>query len=841
MHLARPKVFVSYSHEDSEELEQLRDFLRPLERDGIIDPWIDTRIEGGEKWNEEIDKALGSASAAVLLVSQPFLASDFICREEIPRVLARQVAGDLTLIPVFLSPSSVREIDFAFVDRRTGETRKERLSAFQGYGTPDKTLSELSWPDRERALERLATRLRSLTTGPAVAAEVSRAVISATGLAASATTLASSSPARSYELTVSLRRNGDLLEAHYHLPGTEPIAAATLPWSDISQSFDSTCQVFEIAGDRGLKQWLERGAAACGPALFQTLFGDEGRWGPVLRTLFGRSPAEPQPTPVYASVRLRVCTDDRLLSGLPWRLTSWNGRLLAQAGWTFETTETLDPVENYTTTAPCNVLVVAPEAGVDGAAPDPGHAQAVRDLLAKVWPTGRDPGYLRVVKTRGELERALRGMQPHILYFYACGEATADGPALLLDGPRGAERLPLAALPRLFEQAGHRPAVVCLNTALPGAGPDAPSPAVLLGPGLPLLVWRRLPEWTADSTYRALAWLGRWLGDGGDPVAALHAVTRDELKSSAEAATLAAATSYRSWKTDTFSATLRHRVPHLALDRDHQKALVRKHLDELVQSDTRRVLALLGYAAAGHQIERLGEQLQYYLESAAVAHEIRWIDLRFPTDRSPDRLRRNLEEELKLQLEADPNEPVPHLLRRHAPKAVRPERRRTLWLRWGTFGPRPDHQAPLIAAQLGDWLRFSSEFLGTHCPPDLRVVSFAALESAEENHPRLKETLQKLRREQPWCRSPAFRLTDLPPLGKVAEEDLLVFLEDPGNSSCDPGIQAEVAQRVVTQSGGDFEATVRLLEEAEQGSWYDLLNRLRREQGAGPAGTDEPF
>ena len=75
----------------------------------------------------------------------------------------------------------------------------------------------------------------------------------------------------------------------------------------------------------------------------------------------------------------------------------------------------------------------------------------------------------------------------------------------------------------------------------------------------------------------------------------------------------------------------------------------------------------------------------------------------------------------------------------------------------------------------------------------------------------------------------------------MAEEDLLVFLEDPKNSSCDPNIQIEVAQRIIARTGGVFVATVQLLEEGERGSWYDLLRRLQTEQGAPPPATDEPF
>ncbi|MCP4655444.1 MAG: hypothetical protein GY856_08500, partial [bacterium] len=258
---------------------------------------------------------------------------------------------------------------------------------------------------------------------------------------------------------------------------------------------------------------------------------------------------------------------------------------------------------------------------------------------------------------------------------------------------------------------------------------------------------------------------------------------------------------------------------------------------ELARSDTRRVLALVAYAPAGNSIDSLWEQFRHHLDLELDVAEIAWLRLKFPVARS--QLRRALEDELKLQLQADAGELVPHLLRRHGPAAVTGGKRRVLWLNWGVFGPGIDQQAQLKSEQLGEWLGFSSQFLGVHCPDDLRVVSYLALEVEPSRHSRLQAALQEHRR-QPWCRTPLFQLKVVPPLGKVSEDELLDFLEEPENSSCDPGIQAEVAQRLITATGGEFEPTAALLREAERGSWYDLLSRLRREQGAEPA-DDEPF
>ncbi len=146
------------------------------------------------------------------------------------------------------------------------------------------------------------------------------------------------------------------------------------------------------------------------------------------------------------------------------------------------------------------------------------------------------------------------------------------------------------------------------------------------------------------------------------------------------------------------------------------------------------------------------------------------------------------------------------------------------------FG-RQATQAPLKASEISAWLRFSSDILGSACPADLRLVSSVALEIDSGRHQGLGKLLSAQRRE-PWGRRPAFRLTDLPPLGNVSEDHLFDFFVD-GHSHCDASIQDEITQRLMTKTGGRFADITALMQEAEaHRSWYDLLTRLRREQGA---------
>jgi len=60
-------VFVSYSHEDTQYLNRLKVHMRPFEKKGHIDLWVDTKITAGEKWKEKIKHALDKSVIAILL------------------------------------------------------------------------------------------------------------------------------------------------------------------------------------------------------------------------------------------------------------------------------------------------------------------------------------------------------------------------------------------------------------------------------------------------------------------------------------------------------------------------------------------------------------------------------------------------------------------------------------------------------------------------------------------------------------------------------------------------------------------------------------------------------
>lgn len=130
----RKRIFVSYSHEDDYWLGRLLVHLRPLEREGRIEPWSDREIRPGDEWKEEIRKAIEACQAAVLLISADFMASDFINDDELTPLLEAAKEEGVRIIPLLVSSSSYED---------------SSLARFQAVNSPSDVLDLLSKGQQE--------------------------------------------------------------------------------------------------------------------------------------------------------------------------------------------------------------------------------------------------------------------------------------------------------------------------------------------------------------------------------------------------------------------------------------------------------------------------------------------------------------------------------------------------------------------------------------------------------------------------------------------------------------------------------------------------------------------
>jgi hypothetical protein len=151
---APPSVFISYSHQDREWLDRLRVHLKPLERNGTLGVWDDTRIAAGQAWHGEIRQALEAAAVAVLLISADFLASDFIAGEELPPLLAAAERRGVRILPLYLSPCRIASVP--------------ALARLQSVNPLDRPLIALSRPEQEAVFVRLAEAVDEALSTPAM-------------------------------------------------------------------------------------------------------------------------------------------------------------------------------------------------------------------------------------------------------------------------------------------------------------------------------------------------------------------------------------------------------------------------------------------------------------------------------------------------------------------------------------------------------------------------------------------------------------------------------------------------------------------------------------------------
>jgi hypothetical protein len=86
-------------------LDRFVEFLKPLVRQEDFTLYSDQDIKIGQEWHQDIQAHLDGAKAVVLLISQAFLASDYISNSELPVILKNAADQGVRIFPILISPS----------------------------------------------------------------------------------------------------------------------------------------------------------------------------------------------------------------------------------------------------------------------------------------------------------------------------------------------------------------------------------------------------------------------------------------------------------------------------------------------------------------------------------------------------------------------------------------------------------------------------------------------------------------------------------------------------------------------------------------------------------------
>jgi formylglycine-generating enzyme required for sulfatase activity len=153
----RDQLFISYSHVDRGWVERLQTMIRPLVRSEALRLWDDSQIPAGAKWKVEIEKALASAKVALLLVSDDFLASEFVTNKELPPLLRAAEEEGLCILWVCLGP--------CFYEATP-------IHDYQAVLPPGEPLEALSPVQQKAALKTIAGAIRAALRSEVAAAQV---------------------------------------------------------------------------------------------------------------------------------------------------------------------------------------------------------------------------------------------------------------------------------------------------------------------------------------------------------------------------------------------------------------------------------------------------------------------------------------------------------------------------------------------------------------------------------------------------------------------------------------------------------------------------------------------
>jgi internalin A len=118
------KAFFSYSKHDIAHLKDFQKFLKPLERQGLIEFWDDRLIRPGEEWDGEIKEALAQSDIIFLMVTADFINTDYVWEIEIKEAMRRHDAKTARVVPIKVSSCDWTGMPFA---KLQGIPRKDQV------------------------------------------------------------------------------------------------------------------------------------------------------------------------------------------------------------------------------------------------------------------------------------------------------------------------------------------------------------------------------------------------------------------------------------------------------------------------------------------------------------------------------------------------------------------------------------------------------------------------------------------------------------------------------------------------------------------------------------------
>ncbi|SMC41367.1 toll/interleukin-1 receptor domain-containing protein [Cellulophaga tyrosinoxydans] len=142
------KAFISYSHQDEQNLELLHRHLAQLKRDGLINTWTDKNILAGQELNDTISSALEDSQLFLALISPDYINSNYCYEKEFETAQKMQKQNKITIIPIVLEPCDWLSTPF---------------KDYKGLPKDGKPVSD--WSNKNTAMLDVIQNIRNLISG----------------------------------------------------------------------------------------------------------------------------------------------------------------------------------------------------------------------------------------------------------------------------------------------------------------------------------------------------------------------------------------------------------------------------------------------------------------------------------------------------------------------------------------------------------------------------------------------------------------------------------------------------------------------------------------------------
>lgn len=131
-------VFVSYAKEDKRYLNLLMPHLKTFVNLGLITVFTHDAVKPGELWQDKTKSAILQAVAAILLVTENYLASESLMEEQLPQLLKQAERNGAVILPLLVKPCAYEDVPHIY--------------QFKSVNDPEDTLIGMTAEDRGKVL-----------------------------------------------------------------------------------------------------------------------------------------------------------------------------------------------------------------------------------------------------------------------------------------------------------------------------------------------------------------------------------------------------------------------------------------------------------------------------------------------------------------------------------------------------------------------------------------------------------------------------------------------------------------------------------------------------------------